>query len=72
MPPRTAGTILGVEDYLVNATALKVIGSREPGLARADNNDVGTGRIHSPMIVAGRLPALVLDASIFRQPLTRL
>lgn len=60
MPPRAAGTILGVEDYVVNAAALKVIGSREPGLARADNNDVGTGRIHSPMIVAGRLPALVL------------
>ena len=60
MPPRAAGTILGVEDYMVNAAALKVVGSRKPGLARADDNNVGTGRIHSPMIVAGRLPALVL------------
>ena len=60
MPPRTSGTVLGVEDYVVHAAALKVVRGRKPRLACANDHDVGSGGIHSPMIVAGPVPALVL------------
>ena len=60
MPPRTSGTVLGVEDYVVHAAALKVVRGRKPRLACANDHDVGSGGIHSLMIVAGPVPALVL------------
>jgi cyclopropane-fatty-acyl-phospholipid synthase len=60
VPPGTAGTVLGVEHYIVHAAALEVVSRGKTSLACADHGNVDPGTFHSTMIVAEDNAALVL------------